>query len=146
MKYTCEITINLPRHRVVELMDSTENLMKWQDGLQSVEHISGAPGAVGSKMILNQKMGKRTMAITETVTERALPDRLAFTYEADGVYNPLANTFTETPDGNTHWQIDTEFRCKGFIRVVESLMPEMFRKQTMKMMADLKSFAEGESV
>ena len=144
MKYTCEITIDLPRDRVVELMDSVENMYKWQDGLQDVEPLSGEPGQVGSKMILHQKVGSKVIPITETVTRRDLPDSIAFTYETKGVFNPLANTFSETDDGRTIWRIDTEFQCSGFLKVMTWIMPGMFRKQTLKMMNDFKIFAEGE--
>ena len=37
MKYSCDITIGLPRDRVIELMDNLDNMYKWQDGLQKVE-------------------------------------------------------------------------------------------------------------
>ena len=30
MKYTTEIIIDLPRSKVIELFDSTENMYKWQ--------------------------------------------------------------------------------------------------------------------
>ena len=145
MKYSCDITIDLPRDRVVELMDNLDNMCKWQDGLQKVETLSGEPGTVGSKLTLHHKMGKKVIQITETMTEKDLPDRISFIYEADGVYNPLSNTFTETEDGRTNWHIDTEFQCKGFIKIMSWLMPGMFKKQTMKMMRDFKSFAEAEA-
>ena len=44
MKYTREIVIELPRDRVIELFDDADNLSKWQEGLQSFEHVSGEPG------------------------------------------------------------------------------------------------------
>ena len=44
MHYSVDIEIDLPRDRVIELFDSTENLYKWQRGLQSFEHIEGEPG------------------------------------------------------------------------------------------------------
>ncbi len=46
--YTVEIEIALPRDRVIELFDNAENLLKWQKGLQSFEHISGEPGQPGT--------------------------------------------------------------------------------------------------
>ena len=36
MKYTTEVTIELPREQVIPLFDSTENLYKWQEGLQQM--------------------------------------------------------------------------------------------------------------
>ena len=44
MKYTCEITIDLPRERVVEIFDDSEKLPKWMPGLKRFEHLSGDPG------------------------------------------------------------------------------------------------------
>ena len=42
--FTVEIDIDLPREKVLEQFDSTENLFKWQNGLQSFDHVSGEPG------------------------------------------------------------------------------------------------------
>jgi hypothetical protein len=33
MNYTCEVVIDLPRDRVIELFDNPQNLTKWQPGL-----------------------------------------------------------------------------------------------------------------
>ena len=44
MKYQVEITLDIPRERVIELFDSFDNLKKWQPGLEKVEHTSGEPG------------------------------------------------------------------------------------------------------
>lgn len=35
MKYTCEITINQPLNKVIELFDNPDNLKHWQPGLAS---------------------------------------------------------------------------------------------------------------
>ena len=91
MKYNCEIEIDLPLNRVIELFDSTENLYKWQPGLISFEHLSGEPGQVGAKSKLQYKMGKREIEMIETITERKLPDELSCTYDAKGVFNIVFN-------------------------------------------------------
>ena len=49
MKFTEEITINLPRDRVITLFDSIEKLYKWQPDLIFFEHESGMAGEVGAK-------------------------------------------------------------------------------------------------
>jgi carbon monoxide dehydrogenase subunit G len=33
MKYTCEITIDLPREEVIRKLDNVENMKHWQKGL-----------------------------------------------------------------------------------------------------------------
>ena len=49
MKYTTQVEINLPRKRVIELFDNSENLKKWQEGLISFDHIEGEAGKEGAK-------------------------------------------------------------------------------------------------
>ena len=43
MKFIVEITINLPRDRVITLFDSTENLYKWQPDLISFAFAADTP-------------------------------------------------------------------------------------------------------
>ena len=142
LRYTCETTIAKPRDEVVALLQELENLPKWQPGLVEYRHLSGTPGQVGAKLLLRQKMGKREIEITETITESELPARYVAVYEATGVWNLIENTLTETPDGHTHWRVDTEFRCRGITWLMSVLMPGMFRRETEKYMANFKAFAE----
>ena len=65
MKFTVEITINLPRDRVITLFDSIENLYKWQPDLISFEHESGTASEVGDKYRLEYKMGKQEEIIVK---------------------------------------------------------------------------------
>lgn len=142
MKYTVEIEINLPRERVIELFDSTENLYKWQEGLQSFEHISGEPGQVGAQSRLLFKMGKREIEMVETITKRDLPDEFNGTYDAKGVHNSVNNRFIELDPGRTKWICDVEFQFKGFMKIVAWLMKGAFPKQSQKSMRAFKAFAE----
>ena len=144
MKYQCSITINLSRDRVVELFDDPENLPKWQEGLVSFTHISGEPGTPGATSDILFQMGKRRLEMVETIVERNLPDVFTATYEAKGVWNIVENRFFEDSEDITRWDIKTEFKCAGFMRVMVVLMPWLFTKQTNKMMADFKAFAETE--
>lgn len=144
MKYACDMTLDLPRDRVVELMDNEENLYKWQKSLVKYEHESGEPGQVGAVSRQHHKMGKREVHMTETITVRDFPNQFSAIYAADGVWNQIENYFTENPDGTTHWHLTSEFRCKGFMRVMCWLLPGMFKKQTQEFMMDFKKFAEGE--
>ncbi len=89
MKYSVEIDVNVPRHRFVELFDDPQNLPKWQQGLLSIEHLSGAPGQPGAKSRLLFAFGKRTMEMIETITKRDLPTEFNGTYEAPGFSTSL---------------------------------------------------------
>ena len=142
MKYTLEIEINLPVNRVIELFDNADNLGKWMEGLQSFEHLSGTPGQPGAKSRLKFKMGKREMEMIETVTVRNLPDEFSGTYEAKGVFNIVKNRFIALPGNRTRYLTEQEFQLKGFMKIIAFLMPNLFKKQSMKYLTAFKNFAE----
>ncbi len=142
MQYTVTIDLDLPRSRVIELFDSTENLPMWQKGLQRFEPISGEPGQPGAKSKMVYKMGKRDMELIETITKRELPDALHCTYETKGVFNVVSNRFVEVGPDKTRWESENEFRFSGFMKVIGLLMKGAFPKQSLKYMQDFKAFAE----
>ena len=142
MHYKVEIEIDLPRDKVIELFDSTENLFKWQEGLQSFESISGEPGQPGAKSKLVFKMGKRDMELIETITVRNLPDEFSGTYDAKGVHNIVKNHFIELGPDRTKWESENEFQFKGFMKIIAFLMKKAFPKLSLKYMQDFKAFAE----
>ena len=82
MEYSCETVIDLPRDKVVALMDNQKNLKKWQRSLQELEHLSGEPGHEGAKCRQVHKMGNRVVEMVETIVRRDLPRHFDATYEA----------------------------------------------------------------
>lgn len=115
----------------------------WQEGLVSIEHISGIPGMVGVKMKLNYKLWKKNMSLIETITHRDLPHEFHGTYTAEGVTNTQENYFEELPDGKTKWTSISDFMPLNFMmRAMLWLMPKAFKKQSSKFMNDFKRFAE----
>ena len=145
MKYTTTVEIYLPRGKVVEIFDNQDNYSSWQESLVALEHLEGAPGQVGSTTRLEHKMGKREVTMIETVTQRDLPETFTATYEAKGVWNEAVNRFSESEDGGTRWEMNTEFRCTGVMWLMTTLMPGMFKKQTQATMEAFKSFVENAS-
>lgn len=145
MKYTVEIDINIPRKKVIEYFDSTDNMYKWQEGLIEHEFIEGKQGEVGSKMRLKYDMGKRKIDMIETITLKDLPDRFDGTYDAPGVHNIIQNEFIELGPNKTKWVTHQEFQMSGFMmKVIGFLLPSQFKKQSMKYLEDFKKFAEAE--
>ncbi|MEX1002080.1 MAG: SRPBCC family protein [Crocinitomicaceae bacterium] len=142
MKFTQEITIDLPREKVIELFDNPDNMQHWQKGLISFEHINGTPGAIGSQYKLRYKMGKREIEMIETIIKRDLPDEFSAVYEAKGVWNEVKNHFTVLDDQQTLWKTENTFHFKGGMKVMAFLMPRAFKKQSLKFMQDFKRFAE----
>jgi len=142
MKYTTEVSIKLPRLKVIELFDSTENMYKWQLGLKSYEHISGVPGEEGSlcKMVYEGRKGDLIM--TETITKRNFPDEFHGIYEARGVYNEIYNHFEEQGDDLTIWRTKSIFKFRGLMALMAPFMKSAFSNNTLLNMERFKTFAE----
>ena len=72
MKYSCTVEINLPINKVVQLWENEENFKEWQDGFESIEHLSGTPNSIGakSKIVLQDK---RRIELLETIISTNLP-------------------------------------------------------------------------
>ncbi len=143
LKYTTEVTINVPRQRVVELIDNNENLKHWQPGFVSMERISGEPGAVGSKSRLKYKMGKRDIEMVETVLKSDFPNGWDASFEANAVMNIQHNRFEALSENTTKWISESEFQFKNFgMKLMGALMPGAFKKQSQLYLDEFKAFAE----
>lgn len=143
MKYKSSIDIDLPRKRVVELFDSSENMKQWMPGLESYEHLSGEPGKEGAKAKLRFKMGRRDMEMVETITTNNLPEEMHGTYEVSGTLNVQENFFEEISPEKSRWISVNEFKFNGLgMKLMGWLMPGAFKKQTHKYMEEFKRFAE----
>jgi carbon monoxide dehydrogenase subunit G len=145
MKYSCEIEIDKPLDKVIELFDNPDNLDKWMKGLVSFEHISGTPGQVGAKSKLRFKTGNREMEMIETITVRDLPKEFSGTYEAKGMLNIVKNKFISVSENRTRLINEQEFQLKGVMKFLAFLMPGMFKKQSMKYLTNFKTFAESQN-
>ncbi|WP_313807861.1 SRPBCC family protein [Flavobacterium sp.] len=146
MKYTCEVEIDKPVAKVIELFDNAENMPLWMEGLESFEHLSGTPGQPGAKSKLVFKMGKRGMEMIETITVRNLPEEFSGFYEMNGTINNIKNSFIPITDSKTKYVTVQEFEFKNFgMKLFAFLMPGMFKKQTLKYLKSFKKFAESQA-
>jgi hypothetical protein len=141
MKYSCEIEIDKPLPRVLELFDDPDNIGKWMEGLVRFTPIEGTPGQVGAVSELEFDFKGRKMLLVETITERDLPRAFSATYDTTGSFNTVRNSFRDL-GGRTGWTCESEFRFSGLMRVIGFLMPGEFKKQSLKFMAAFKAFAE----
>ncbi|MAP55227.1 SRPBCC family protein [Altibacter sp.] len=143
MKYSCEITINLPREEVIKKLDNPENMKHWQRGLVAYKTLNGSPGTEGATMELEYKMGKRDMVLIETILKNQFPKEFHATYDAKGVHNIQRNYFKKIDDNSTKWISESEFQFQGFaMKLMGWVMPGAFKKQSMKYLTDFKNFAE----
>lgn len=144
MKYTCEIEINKPIQKVIELFDNSDNMYKWMEGLESFEHLNGTPGEVGARSILKFKKGRSEIHLIETITVKNLPEEFTGTYEAKGVFNVVKNKFIPLSENKTKYITEQDFKLTGFMKIIGFLMPGAFKQQSMKYLAAFKHFVENE--
>jgi hypothetical protein len=130
---------------VIELFDNPDNLSKWQPGFISKELLSGEQGQEGAQSKLRYQVGKREIAMIETIIRRNLPHEFSGTYQTKGVCNEVRNFFYEVSPNRTRWVVDNEFRFSGLMKIMALLMPAMFKNQSLRFMQRFKSFAEKES-
>ena len=142
MKYTVNVEINASRDRVIELLGDANSYKQWQPTLLVCEHLAGTAGTVGAKTKLVHKMGRKQVEMTEMIEQLDLPGSQTLTYVAKGVWNQVVNRFEATAEGQTRWTMESEFQCKGIMRVISRLMPGAFKKESLKHMRRFKQFAE----
>lgn len=142
MKFKCSVDISLPRAKVVELFDNPENLKYWQDDFVSIEQLSGTPGSEGSKARINYKK----VSLVETIIKRDVPNAFHGSYEGSWGKNLMYNYFDEMSDKETRWRSELDYiEMNGIMmKIMRTLMPSMFQKQTQKWMDQFKAFAENQ--
>jgi uncharacterized membrane protein len=142
MKFTSQVAIDRPRQRVLELMTDTNNLAQWQQGVRSIELLSGSRDQVGARSRVVFEMRGVRLEMIETVVQYRPPDLFASTFEARGVKNLVENRFYEDGVGRTRWMMDYTFEFKGMMSVLSVFIHDTMTKQTLASMSHFKMFAE----
>ncbi len=143
MRYSIELSIALPRERVVGLFLDPRTLQSWQPGLVSVTPIGAEVSrTVGARTRQIHQVGKRQVEIIETVTAQSLPEMFSATYETDGAWNLLENRFTAVNENETLWTLVSEYKCSGLMRLMTVLAPGACKRQTLAYMRQFKDFAK----
>ena len=141
--YTVSVEIDLPRNEVIEKFSNVENLYHWQNGLQSVEHISGEPGQEGSltKMIYDD--GGNRIELLETILQNNLPDSFDGFYSWGHGENTLKNRFMEISPNRTLWESTCCYKMNTlFLKLMGLLMRGKFISQNQKFLDNFKAFCE----
>lgn len=143
MKFTSSIIVKIPLPDFIKKLNDYKTMKQWRQGLDSIEHVYGIPGELGSKMRLKYKFGSHEIYLIERVTHKNLPHEFHVSNENEDFYNVYKNHFTETPDGYTKWTFDCEFAAITlWMRIKTILMPRFFKDQSIKHLHDFKNFAE----
>ncbi len=117
MNYSCEVTINLPRQRMLELFEDQECMKVWQEGFISMELLEGEYYKTGSKSKLLYDMNGKEVEMIETIVNYGFPDDFEALYEAKNVKNWVVNSFIDQGE-TTLWRADHIFKCSGFMALV----------------------------
>lgn len=146
MKITCSADINVPIDNAVELFSNTDNLKKWQDGFQTLTHLSGEPGKPGAKSEIIFINKGHIIKLSETIQVANLPKEWTALYEHSHGANTNSSTFEKLSDKTTRYSMTTEsIHIIGLLpKIMAALMPGMFKKHTQKWVDNFKAFAERE--
>ena len=144
MTFTCTVTINQPRDKVVEYFINPEYLKECQKEFLSKELISGEAQQEGAVAKMYYKMGKGEMVLTETILENKLPDYFYAEYYHKHTDNTMKTSFTEVDTNTTTMTSEIHYTAfRGFVvKVMAFLFPSFFKKQVQQWLTNLKTFAE----
>ncbi len=147
MKFSCQIIINQPLERIVELWQNPDNNKYWQDGFERIEHLSGTPGEINAKSMLYFKNGQREMVLQETILKNDLPNEFIGLYEHSHMINTMSSRFSSVNDQSTLYEAEIEYtKFIGIIpKLMSILLPWVFKRQVQKWLKQFKEFAEAGS-
>jgi carbon monoxide dehydrogenase subunit G len=136
VRVTATTRIACPLEQVFDLLADIRNETQWNSRVSSAELRSAEPIGVGSRFAIVN--GGTAYDVTITTYDR--PSSLAF--EASG--NPdLTVAYALTPsDEGTELKSDFDFRPKGHLKVLFSLLASVIRRDVPKQYASLKRLCE----
>jgi len=143
MKYICEIEINQPIKKVVELWTDENNFTKWQDDFKSITLLDGSINTVGAKSEIIFE-GKHKIELIETIIISNLPTEKKALYEHKMMSNTQSSRFIAINDNKTQYISEVEYIKFNslMMKIIAKLFPSKFKVQSQKWMNQFKVFAE----
>ena len=144
MDFSCTVTINAPRDKVVDIFQDPTKMRHWQDGFISKTLISGNEMQEGAESRMLYEFGKKDMTIFETILSNNLPDSFEGRYEHSNTSNTMKSEFKELDPNTTLYTAHIHYtRFTGFmVRLIAKLAPSMFKKQVQKWLDQFKDYVE----
>lgn len=142
MKYKNEISINLPRKEVISKFRNTDNYSHWQEGLKTLEHLTGKEDEVGSTSRMVYAGRKSDLVIEARVVKNSYPEEFVVEYRSKGVFNKVINKFSEVGSEQCRWETINYFRFRGMMALMAPFMKTAFTSNTLLNMERFKQFAE----
>lgn len=142
MKMKFEIEVDAEPATVWAAFDNTENLLKWQPTLVSIEHKAGQPGHPEAVAELTYDENGRRIVMTETITERREPSFMAGTYESDHGTSLIVNTFEKADNNGTRWTAWHNMRFAGMAKLFAIFVQKKVRTRIEDDMQRFKLMVE----
>ena len=142
MEYKTDIIIEKPIDEVMELFKNPDNLKHWQSGLQSTKLLKGKSGEKGAKRKLKINIEGRQVTMIETITKCDLPHHWHARYTSNNMRSFQENYFESKGENQTYWKTTSRFEFQGYMRIVGSVLPGIFKRRSERVMKDFKTFAE----
>ena len=144
MNYRCSVDIDLGIETVAKLWADERHFKAWQDGFQSIERLTGSPGAVGATSKIVYQQGSQRIELTETILSNNLPEEKKALYEHVHMTNTQITRFERITETKTRYISEVEYtKFKALMpKLMAKIFPGMFRKQSQKWMNQFKAFAE----
>ncbi len=137
MKLKFETVIDASVDTVWAAFDDPGNMPRWQQNLESFNHISGEPGQPGAMSELKYDEKGKEIVLRETITERREPNFLAGVYDSPMGKTLIVNHFEAVNENSTRWTSWSNFTFKGFMKILSLFVSGIIRKRTE---ADMQRF------
>ncbi len=142
MKLKFETVIDASLDTVWAAFDNPDNKVRWQQNLESFNHVSGEPGQPGAISELKFDEKGKEVVLREAITERREPDFLAGTYDSPMGKTLIVNHFEPINDHSTRWTAWCNFAFKGLMKFMSLFISRIIRKRTETDMQRFKLMVE----
>lgn len=145
MHYSCEVTVDLPRDRVLELLSERCNDMAWRADLTLCEQIVGEPGQPGTQTrLIYVHKGERPQEWMERVTANRLPDEIELALVSPKIEEHQTHRFVAEGESVTRWIVESEVDYKH-LSAEARRRSHTLEANTCEALMRFKSFAEARS-
>ena len=142
VSYDCAIIVDKPLAESWNVMQDQDQMAKWLEGFQRVEHISGQPGTVGAVSNVHFVTDGQAMAIKETITAIQPNESMEMLFESDFMNMDYKLEMTSI-DGKTKINSTTDAKGNGMLsKSIMALMGSALKEQEETNLTNLKNTIE----
>jgi len=143
INYGHEIVVDKPLAEAWSVQQDESKFNQWLKGFKSIEHLSGEPGAVGSKykIVVSPGDGQPDFIMTETVKSIQENDHISLNMDSEMMVFDQKTSF-EDLGGKTKIKTESSVKGKGIMMrsmfAMMDLLSSSFEKQEIENIENLK--------